>query len=472
MKSSESKKIANLRSPFESARWDKVIPILVRWRYVVFICAIAIMFVVELIEKALVQYYSDRIEIYFDAIFFVLILPAGVWTMLALLEKTEKARLRAVKNFDLRSEFSQSLGEAANWDELVTNIVRFPSSVVPRANAILFVLNPTTAQLEAEAGCSPTGEVILHPTISVSPNSLPIGSLSQLLLQNNLTMFHNPANPEPKLPPHRYDLSIARNDHQIGVIKLLFPEDRAPSVEELRVLKSAVPMIALALEGALLQNVAADQAATTELQRQQIAQNLHDTLAQNIGYLRLKLDQLTGENAIREIGVVLQELELMRAAADEAYQQVRNTLDQLNPILPDDLVAIINKQAEMISKRAGFRLRTNQIGTPFSLPSASRQQILYIAREALHNIEKHACAQQADVQFVWLTSELILKIADDGVGFDPRKITNDGHYGLWIMQHRAQEVGGTVKIAPVEGGHGTEVTLWVPHNAFRLSNNL
>lgn len=464
---------AKLRKSETISWWDKLTPFLVRWRYVFFLATLAIVFLLELLEHLMIRFFDTRIHLYFDIIFFAIIMPVSMWVLLAMLERTESARARAEKAFDLRAEFGQSLGESGSWEDLVTRIVRFPCSVVKRTHAVLYVLNPITSVMEPEASCAPDGSVQLHPSIDLNPDSLPIGSLSQLLKQSNqANLFAHDQAAAGKLPAHRYDLSIARNDHQIGVIKLTFPENHPPTDEELRVLKTAAPMIALALEGAILQNVAATQAANSDLQRQQIAQNLHDTLAQNVGYLRLKLDQLTGENAIREIGVVLQELERMRSTADEAYQQVRNTLDALNPIMPEDLMTIINKQADIISKRAGFRLRTNQIGTPFHLPSPTRQQILYIAREALHNIEKHACARQANVQFLWLTSELILKITDDGVGFDPRSVTNDGHYGLWIMQHRAQEVGGTLKIAPVENGHGTEVTLWVPHNAYPLSNEI
>ena len=462
MKALERNLKTNHHTMFDQAWWDKVIASLVRWRYFVFLAVLFVVFLIELIEHMLIQLYSEQIHIYFDAIFYALVMPIIVWIMLVLLEKTESARARAVHDLDQGSQFTQSLGEADDWEDLVSRIVRFPSSIIPRSNAILYVLNPISSRMEAEAACGSNGEVELHPRIDISPDSLPVGSLPQLLLQNTQSMFHNPVIPEPGLPPHRYDLSIGRSDQQLAVLKIQFPEDRAPSIDELRVMKSAVPTIALALEGAILQNVAANQAATTELQRQQIAQNLHDTLAQNIGYLRLKLDQLTGENAIREIGVVLQELERMRATAEEAYQQVRNTLDQLNPIQPDDVFKVVTKQADIISRRAGFQLRTNQIGTPSNLPPNVRQQILYIAREALHNIEKHACAQHVSLQFLWLSGELILKINDDGVGFDPRLVNNDGHYGLWIMQHRAQEIGGSLKITPVEIGRGTEVTLWLP----------
>jgi nitrate/nitrite-specific signal transduction histidine kinase len=152
----------------------------------------------------------------------------------------------------------------------------------------------------------------------------------------------------------------------------------------------------------------------------------------------------------------------MRTTADEAYQQVRSTLNELNPIQPTDLTTMVLKQALAISKRSGFNLRTNQMGSPFALPAEVRQQILYIAREALHNIEKHARANRVIIQYLWLEHELIMKINDDGVGFDPRSVPVEGHYGLWIMQNRAIEIGGTLKINRLDEPCGTEVTLWVP----------
>jgi signal transduction histidine kinase len=216
---------------------------------------------------------------------------------------------------------------------------------------------------------------------------------------------------------------------------------------------------------ALLQKMAAEQAAASTAQRQQIAHNLHDTLAQNISYLRLKLDQLTGQNAIHEIGVVLQELERMRATANEAYQQVRSTLDELNPIQGEDLDSLVLKQAQTICTRAGIALRIGRIGAPYALPSGTRQQILYILREALANVEKHSSASEVLLQYIWLENELLIKITDNGVGFNPRIEPAEGHYGLWIMQHRAQELGGTIKITPAEE-KGTEITLWVPRHGF------
>jgi signal transduction histidine kinase len=425
----------------------RMMDLLVSHRQTIFLGLIVLIIIVGIVENMLVARYGISVHLLYDAIIFTMLIPIGLWLLLGLLAETETERKQAAQESSLSTEFSRKLGETHGWEELISLIVSYPQRITPIRNVVLFLLHPGSTHMEPAALCDQEGRVVIKPKISIHPDSLPVGSLSQLLLQNGA--------------PARYDLPLIRNDLQIGVIKLEFAADTTPAPADLRALKDMLPVIALALEVSMLQSLAAEQAAASQTQRQQIAQNLHDTLAQNISYLRLKLDQLTGLNAIHEIGVVLQELEKMRATADEAYQQVRNTLEELNPGMSDDLKELLTKQAWFIGQRAGFSLRTSQVGCPYPLSPAVRQQILYIVREALHNVEKHAHAAEVQIQFVWLEAELILKICDDGVGFSPLNIHSDGHYGLWIMEHRAQEIGGILKISPADQ-RGTEITLWVP----------
>lgn len=425
---------------------------------------LAVLIVVELAEHAVTRAWGETAHLIYDAAVLVTVVPLAVWALLSLIETAASERDRLTLDSNLRSEFSQKLGESTSWDELVQRMVEYAHQVAPEAIATLFTFNPTTLRMDPEAANKRDGSIVLKPPMSINPDTLPVGSLPQLLLQANGGQGiprSTLTSPAPPLPPHRFDLLISRNDQLLGVIKLEYPLGSSPAPSQVRLLKSAVPVMALALEVAMLQKMAAEQAAASAAQRQSIAQNLHDSLAQNISYLRLKLDQLTGENAIHEIGAVLQELERMRATADEAYQQVRSTLDELTPSQGEDLHSMVLKQAQAISSRAGFTLQTSRVGEPYPISPAVRQQILYIVREALHNVEKHSQANEVALQYCWLESELIIKINDNGVGFNPRAVTDDGHYGLWIMQHRAQEIGGTVKIIPI-AGKGTEVTLWVP----------
>lgn len=447
-------------------------------RHVITLVLAAFLLFSQLLEYWILRTFGETALVWFSILFYLLLVPISAWILIGHLESDGESLELSNLHANRTIQFSQQLGDAQNWEELVQRTVEYAHLVAPKAYVTLFVYNPYSMRMLPEAACTRDGKIIFHPVTSINPDTLPLGSLPQLLRQTGSSNpFERPAvlgEPAPAridpLPPNRYDLPVVHKDQQIGVLKLDYTKGSGPSKDEIRDLKNVAPVIALALEGAQLQNLAVEQAAASEAQRQQIAQNLHDSLAQNISYLRLKLDQLTGENAIREIGVVLQELEHMRASAEEAYQQVRDTLSELNSAYTEDFSGYIDKHGKTIGARSGFTYQTRLAGAPFFLPAEYRQQILFIVREALHNIEKHAFAHNVLVQILWLEAELIVKITDDGVGFNPLTVQTDGHYGLWIMQNRAQEIGGTLKIMPAEV-HGTEVTLWVPRPVHHLTTN-
>jgi len=455
----------------------RLIPGIIRRRrsFVILIALGALL--LEVIENLVIDQYGDLAHQIYDAAFYVIAVPLGVWLLLALLANSDKERKQANKNRNLQAEFCMKLGDAPSWEDLLWVIVDYAHQMLPCASITLYVVQPLTQHLQAGAECTPDGEIKLHPKGNSAASSLPLDSLSYPFVQNDAAIVDaistKPASSSPGTEgattyplSNTFDLPIMHSNQQVGVLKVNSTSNSASNTAGIRMIKGVLPMIALALDGALLQDLAANQAAAQDAERQKIAQDLHDSLAQNISYLRLKLDQLTGENAIHEIGVVLQELERMRASADEAYQQVRNTINELAVINGEELSTTLEKQARVISSRAGFGLRISQIGTAFILPASTRQNILFIVREALHNIEKHAGARLVRMQYIWLESEFILKITDDGVGFNPLSVPAEGHYGLWIMKQRAQDIGGTLKISPADE-RGTEVTLWVPNQAHR-----
>ncbi len=435
---------------------------LVSHRHIIIAGVLVFLLIIEGIEHLVIAWLGQDRHLIFDFLVYLLLVPTGLWLLLSLLEHTVREREQAALESDQRLAFSHRLGQAASWEELLRLLVEYPHQVAPSARVTLYVFNPLTDRMEPEVSCQPDGTLTLKPAAPLNPDSQPVGSLPQLLLQQPgdhpfLNRRHYPA--PAALPPHRYDLPVTRNDQLIGVFKLEYPLGQAPTQAETAALQAVAPIMALALEAGVLENLAAEQAAASATQRQQIAQTLHDTLAQNISYLRLKLDLLTGENAIHEIGAVLQELERMRAAADEAYQQVRSTLDDLIPIQGQDLASLLRAQAGAIAARAGLALDFDQDGTAFPLPSATRQQILYILREALHNVEKHAQAARVHLRLAWQEDGLLIKMSDDGVGFD--HVPNGKHFGLQTMRERAESVGGGLTVTSLPS-RGTQVTFWLP----------
>jgi signal transduction histidine kinase len=86
---------------------------------------------------------------------------------------------------------------------------------------------------------------------------------------------------------------------------------------------------------------------------------------------------------------------------------------------------------------------------------------MYVCREALNNIERHASARHVQIEVKWSQSELLVLIQDDGVGFDPELIQSDRHYGLKIMQERMEALDGTVYVNS-SVGKGARLTIILP----------
>ncbi len=224
------------------------------------------------------------------------------------------------------------------------------------------------------------------------------------------------------------------------------------------------------LDRALRQDLPLDriQAEATRTERQRIARDLHDKLAQNIGFLHFKLDQLasSGETTLTEIESIRTDLEQMRQIADQAYEQVRGTLDSLrlkSDELPDDLAEALQNQAKTIANQTNLDISVNCQHNVGQLCPIIKRTVFDISQEALTNIAKHAAANQATVNLVCGQSDAFLTISDDGKGFYIGDSQKEGHYGLDIMHERAKEVGGLLKIESIPG-QGTQLTAQFPNS--------
>ena len=88
-------------------------------------------------------------------------------------------------------------------------------------------------------------------------------------------------------------------------------------------------------------------------------------------------------------------------------------------------------------------------------------QILYIYREALNNIERHAEASKVEVTLMWRERDLTINIQDDGKGFDPQKVDSSSHFGLMIMKERTEVLKGKFEL-DASPGLGTRIKIWLP----------
>jgi PAS domain S-box-containing protein len=198
-----------------------------------------------------------------------------------------------------------------------------------------------------------------------------------------------------------------------------------------------------------------------ERERTRLARHLHDTLGHSLGYLHLKLDQLTGEDALVTGEGVRQELAQMRDVANDAYEVVRGILAASLPSNATDLTTALLAQARSIGQRGKFEVQLSSEGQPQSLSPIVQQQVLYLCQEALVNVERHADAGQVDIDLAWGEDSLTLSLSDDGKGFDPEGVRCDRHFGLAIMHERAQEINGQLTLTSCPD-MGTELVLRLP----------
>jgi PAS domain S-box-containing protein len=192
-----------------------------------------------------------------------------------------------------------------------------------------------------------------------------------------------------------------------------------------------------------------------------IARDLHDTVGQNISFLRMKLDYLA-ESKSRKRAEIQSEIQTMARVADESYDLLRGTLAVLQSENSTDLFRLFTRYAEQIEERSAFKIDFCSQGEPKFVSAKRMRQLFYIFREILNNIEKHAHATHVSMELAWDHDCIGLAVTDNGSGFDPDAIAYPGHYGLRFMRERVELLNGSLTVRS-ETGSGTTILLQVPY---------
>ena len=193
-----------------------------------------------------------------------------------------------------------------------------------------------------------------------------------------------------------------------------------------------------------------------------IARDLHDTIGQNIGYLRMKLDHMAEKDLPAKGESLKTEFSHMSQVANESYDLVRGTLAILQLQKPGDLLQLFKRYASQVTERSAFQIEFSERGEETILSSHLMRQLFYIFREALSNIEKHSGASQVRVAMTWEKDWVSLMVDDNGKGFDPSlNASESGHYGLKFMHERTELMKGTFSLQTGPGA-GTRIIIGVP----------
>jgi signal transduction histidine kinase len=197
-------------------------------------------------------------------------------------------------------------------------------------------------------------------------------------------------------------------------------------------------------------------------ERSRLAHELHDAVSQKLFSLRLTA-QAAAALVDRDPSRAKDELQQVAALAAEAADELRAAVVELRPagLDEDGLAATLRTQVHVLDRAHSARVTFSARGAR-ALPAAQEEAMLRVAQEALHNALRHSQAEHVDVALERRGPGAVLRITDDGTGFDPLAIRRAGrHLGLVSMRDRASGVGGTLTVESAPG-KGTTIEMEVP----------
>jgi two-component system, NarL family, sensor kinase len=203
-------------------------------------------------------------------------------------------------------------------------------------------------------------------------------------------------------------------------------------------------------------------------ERRKVTYFLHDNLAQNIGYLRLKLDQILREKNLLDVNLLESDLKSLLEVSNQSFETIRGILETLTPQSKPGFSNILHELARKVGQRARLEVSFHTAGQERELPVETSQALVYAFQEILNNIEKHAHATQVDILIEWKEEEIVVCLSDNGVGFNPERVDSKRHFGLGILSERIAAVNGTIEINSQEMV-GTKVILSTPLRHYQYS---
>lgn len=248
-----------------------------------------------------------------------------------------------------------------------------------------------------------------------------------------------------------------------GVLIVEAPGDFLFESRHRRLVDAVAGLFALSL-GNLQRNQRRRRLALMD-ERNAIAGELHDSLAQALSYMKLQIARLQLEigrncDACEPSGRVLEISGEIKNGLDSAYRHLRELLSAFRTSMPPGgLQQALREVVEELSARAGTEISLDfRLGdTPLSVNEEFH--LLQIVREALTNVIRHARADHALIRLERSPEgEVVVQVEDDGRGIAPDS-GGEGHHGLSIMRERARQLSGSLTLAPAADNTGTCVEM-------------
>jgi two-component system nitrate/nitrite sensor histidine kinase NarX len=250
----------------------------------------------------------------------------------------------------------------------------------------------------------------------------------------------------------------------VGTLDLLFEAECALPPETMPLLRATGELIGVALENARLTRENLRASLTQE--RQLMANEVHDSLAQGLTYMRMRMSLL--RDAIKN-GDELRTFKYWSDVDDSlthAHRRLRELITYFRSRMdPQGLQHALAETAASFLDRTGVALAFENGVPELQLPVGREVEVFHIVQEALANVCKHAGARHARLALGRTDGGYEIVVEDDGVGVPADNGSGDhgeaGHYGIAIMRERARRLGGELTMEAA-GATGTRVRLRIP----------
>lgn len=194
-------------------------------------------------------------------------------------------------------------------------------------------------------------------------------------------------------------------------------------------------------------------------ERERLAREIHDTLAQGMSSIILLL-RAARRDLTENPAAAGRRIAEAEAAAKENLEEARDFVRALAPraLRHSSLPSALRRISESAVAGTPIQVRFETSGTPTPLPAEHDATLLRIAQSALGNVSRHSGAENAGVTLTYLDEVVMLDVYDDGRGFDPAVAAG---FGLNAMRQRANSLGGTLAVESTPG-EGTAVVATLP----------
>ncbi|HTH74673.1 MAG TPA: sensor histidine kinase [Trinickia sp.] len=224
---------------------------------------------------------------------------------------------------------------------------------------------------------------------------------------------------------------------------------------------------ALVLSQKELREVAAIGSSAREQEMRRISRELHDELAQTLATSRIEADRLREFVAGQPVDKEMERrLTGMRSLLDDAVASTRRIASDLRPLVLDDLglVAATQWLVQSFMQRSGVQCELTVEPADLELDEPYATATFRILQESLTNVARHARASHVEVRVTRGQDRVVLKVRDDGIGFDPARPRKPGSFGLAGLRERAYLVEGELSIESASG-RGTTIEVHIPLRA-------